>query len=209
MRVILVGPPASGKGTQAQVLCERLGVPQISTGDMLREAKAQGTALGHKAEAFMSVGRLVPDELVIGLIEERLRKDDCKSGFLLDGFPRTVAQAEALDVLMKALDIGLDRVVELDVPREMLVERAVFRRTDKKTGQIFHLKYNPPPPDAELVHRADDQEQTVKRRLDAYEEMTAALLPYYEVKGLLCRVDGVGKPSEITVRLFNVLGMNG
>jgi adenylate kinase len=176
---------------------------------MLREAKAQGTALGHKAEAFMSVGRLVPDELVIGLIEERLRKDDCKSGFLLDGFPRTVAQAEALDVLMKALDIGLDRVVELDVPREMLVERAVFRRTDKKTGQIFHLKYNPPPPDAELVHRADDQEQTVKRRLDAYEEMTAALLPYYEVKGLLCRVDGVGKPSEITVRLFNVLGMNG
>lgn len=209
MRAILIGPPASGKGTQAQVLREKFGVPQISTGDMLREAKAEGTELGQAAAAFMSAGRLVPDEVVIGLIDKRLRRDDCRDGFLLDGFPRTVPQAEALDELTKTLDIRLDHVVQLDVPREMLVERAVFRRTDKKTGQIFHLKYNPPPTDADLEHRADDQEETVKRRLDAYEEMTAALLPYYEAKGLLRRVDGVGKPSEITVRLFNVLGMNG
>jgi len=205
MRIILVGPPASGKGTQAKVLCERFGIPQISTGDMLREAKANGTKLGKEAAEYMSAGKLVPDSVVIGLIDERLRRDDTKTGFLLDGFPRTVPQADALAKLMADLGIELDAVVQIDVPREMLVERAVLRRTDKRTGQIYHLKYNPPPPDAVLEHRADDQEETVNKRLDQYESMTAALLPYYEGKGLLRRVDGVGKPAEISERILAIL----
>jgi adenylate kinase len=205
MRLILVGPPASGKGTQAKVLCEKWSIPQISTGDMLREAKAAGTDLGKKAAEFMSAGKLVPDDVVIGLINVRLRKADVANGFLLDGFPRTVPQANSLDKLMTDLGIKLDYVVQLDVARELLVERAVLRRTDKKTGAIYHLKYNPPPPDADLEHRADDQEQTVNKRLDAYEQMTAALLPYYEKKGLLRRVDGVGKPAEVTERMLAVL----
>lgn len=209
MRVILVGPPASGKGTQAKVLCEKWGVPQISTGDMLREAKAQGTELGKRAEEYMSSGRLVPDGVVIGLIEERLKAQDCKAGFLLDGFPRTVPQALALERVMGLHGMKLDHVVQLDVARDLLVERAVFRRTDKKTGQIYHLKYNPPPPDAELEHRVDDQEGTVTKRLDAYEQMTAALLPFYEERGLLRRVDGVGKPTEITERLLAALRKTG
>lgn len=206
MRIILVGPPASGKGTQAKVLCEKFGIPQISTGDMLREAKAKGTQLGKEAAEYMSAGKLVPDSVVIGLIDERLKLDDTKGGFLLDGFPRTVPQADALGTLMANKAITLDAVVQIDVAREMLVERAVLRRTDKRTGQIYHLKYNPPPPDVELEHRADDQEQTVNKRLDQYESMTAALLPYYEQKGLLRRVNGVGKPAEITERILAVLG---
>lgn len=205
MRIILVGPPASGKGTQAKVLCGRFGVPQVSTGDMLREAKAQGTELGQKAAQYMNAGQLVPDEVVIGLIEARLRKQDASAGFVLDGFPRTVPQAEALGELLERLGTELDHVVQIEVPRNLLVERAVLRRTDKRTGQIYHLKYNPPPPDAEVEHRADDREETVAARLDTYEKMTSALLPYYESKGLLRRIDGVGKPSEITERLLGVL----
>lgn len=205
MRMILVGAPASGKGTQAKVLCERFSVPQIATGDMLRAAKAARTELGLKAASYMDAGKLVPDEVVIGLIEQRLQAADAAGGFVLDGFPRTVPQAEALRELLERLGQRLDAVVQLEVPREMLVERAVLRRTDKRTGQIYHLKYNPPPPDAELEHRVDDREETVVARLDTYEKMTAALLPYYEGKGLLLRIDGVGTPSEITERLLRVL----
>ena len=206
MRIILVGPPASGKGTQAKVLCERFGIPQISTGDMLRDAKAQGTPLGMQAAEYMTAGKLVPDAVVIGLIADRLKLADTVKGFLLDGFPRTVPQADALAALMSSMEITLNCVVQIDVPREMLVERAVLRRTDKRTGQIYHLKYNPPPPDAELVHRVDDQEVTVNKRLDQYESMTSALLPYYDARGLLRRVDGVGKPAAITERILAVLG---
>lgn len=205
MRMILVGAPASGKGTQAKVLCERFSVPQIATGDMLRAAKAERTELGLKATSYMDAGELVPDEVVIGLIERRLQGADAANGFVLDGYPRTVAQAEALGELLERLGQRLDAVVQIEVPREMLVERAVQRRTDKRTGQIYHLKYNPPPPDAELEHRVDDREETVVARLETYEKMTAALLPYYEGKGLLLRIDGVGTPSEITERLLRVL----
>jgi len=203
--MILVGAPASGKGTQAKVLCERFSVPQIATGDMLREAKAERTELGLKAASYMDAGKLVPDEIVIGLIERRLQAAEAAGGFVLDGYPRTVPQAEALGELLERLGQRLDAVVQIEVPREMLVERAVQRRTDKRTGQIYHLKYNPPPPDAELEHRVDDREETVVARLDTYEKMTAALLPYYEGKGLLLRIDGVGTPSEITERLLRVL----
>lgn len=207
MRLVLVGPPASGKGTQAKVLVERLGVPQVSTGDMLRAARDAGTQLGREADEHMKAGRLVPDEVVIGLVRERLGQPDAQKGFILDGFPRTVPQAEALEQLLSGLGKPLDHVLQIDVARDLLVERATLRRVDVRTGQIYHLKYNPPPPDAELDHRADDREETVKARLDQYDAMTAALLPHYQEKGLLKRVEGVGKPSEVTSRLLEALGV--
>ena len=202
MRLVLVGPPASGKGTQADVLCQKYGIPKISTGDMLRAAKAAGTPLGKEAEKFMVAGKLVPDEVVIGLVDERLNGEDAKKGFVLDGFPRTVPQAEALGKLLGDRGTPLDQVLQIDVSRDLLVERATLRRIDKRSGQIYHLKYNPPPSEAELEHRADDREETVARRLDEYDAMTAALLPYYEKQGLLRRVNGVGKPQEVTERIL-------
>jgi adenylate kinase len=206
MRIVLVGPPASGKGTQAKILVEKLGVPQISTGDMLRAARAAGTELGQAAEEFMSKGKLVPDDVVIGLVRERLQLDDAKAGFILDGFPRTVPQADALDTLLNSLGSKIDHVVQIDVPRSLLVERATLRRTDVRTGQIYHLKYSLPPPGAVLEHRNDDQEEKVKTRLDDYEAMTAALLPHYAALGLLRRVDGTGTMGEVTARLMAIIG---
>jgi len=201
--LILLGAPASGKGTQAAVLTEHFGVPKVSTGDMLRAALKDGTPLGKEAAGYMNAGKLVPDSVVIGLVEERLQLADAKLGFILDGFPRTVPQADALEGLLKRLGTPLEFVIQIDVPRELLMERATLRRTDKRTGQIYHLKYSPPPPDAELEHRADDQEETVQKRLDAYDAQTAALLPHYEKLGLLRRVDGVGSPKEITTRMLS------
>ena len=205
MKLVLLGPPASGKGTQADVLCQRYLTPKISTGDMLRAAKAAGTPLGQEADAYMSAGKLVPDSVVIGLVDERIQQPDARAGFILDGFPRTVPQADSLGELLGKRGLELDAVVQIDVPRELLMERATLRRMDKRTGQIYHLKYNPPPPEAELVHRADDQETTVVKRLDEYDAMTAALLPYYQGRGILKRIDGVGTPSEVTVRLMQAL----
>jgi adenylate kinase len=205
VRLILLGAPASGKGTQAAVLCEKFGVPKISTGDMLRAALAAGTELGKEAERFMKEGKLVPDSVVIGLVKERVAQADAKNGFILDGFPRTVPQADALAALLSSLSAPLNKVVQIDVSRNLLEERATLRRTDIRTGHIYHLKYSPPPPDAELEHRADDQAETVKKRLDQYDAMTAALLPHYEELGLLRRVDGVGAPQEITNRILAAL----
>ena len=205
MRLILLGAPASGKGTQGAVLCEKFGVPKIATGDMLRAAVAAGTELGKKAAQIMQEGKLVPDEVVIGLVKERVSQADAKKGFILDGFPRTVPQADALDALLTSLGTPLEKVVQIDVSRDLLEERATLRRTDKRTGHIYHLKYSPPPLDAELEHRADDQPETVKKRLDQYDAMTAALLPHYEKLGLLRRVDGVGSPKEITDRILAAL----
>jgi len=205
MRLILLGAPASGKGTQAAVLCEKFGVPKISTGDMLRAAVAAGTELGKEADRIMRAGQLVPDSVVIGLVKERVSLPDCQKGFILDGFPRTVPQADALAALLESLGTPLDKVVQIDVSRDLLEERATLRRTDKRTGHIYHLKYSPPPSDAVLEHRADDQPETVKKRLDQYDAMTAALLPHYEKLGLLRRVDGVGSPTEITTRILAAL----
>jgi adenylate kinase len=205
MIAVLVGPPGSGKGTQAKVVCQLYGVPQISTGDMLRAAKKAGT-LDKKFLEIMDSGGLVPDEAVIELIDKRIDEPDAEPGFLLDGFPRTVPQAESLQKLLEKRGKRLDHVIQLDVARGLLMERLTGRRTDKRTGHIYHLVYSPPPPDAELEHRADDRPEAVGKRLDAYEAMTAALLPFYEGKGLLRRVDGVGKPEEVTARVLDALG---
>lgn len=207
--LILVGPPGSGKGTQASVLCERFGLAHLSTGDMLRAAKAAGS-LAPDLLAIMDSGGLLPDSAVVELIDARTKDADCASGFLLDGFPRTVPQAQALDEMLVARGLVLDAVVQLDVKRELLEERLVHRRTDKRSGQIYHLLYNPPPPELlqdpdGLDHRKDDQPDAVKTRLDAYDSMTAALLPYYEERGLLRRIDGVGKPNEVTGRILSAL----
>jgi adenylate kinase len=204
MRLIFLGPPASGKGTQSALLCEKLRIPAISTGEMLRAAKAEGRLPADLVQKMAS-GGLVPDETVIGLIDERTRGEDCAGGFLLDGFPRTRPQAEALDGMLASRGLGLDAAVLLEVPRELLIERAVLRRTDKRTGQIYHLKYKPPPSDADLEHRADDQEEVVKNRLDTYEKMTAELIPYYAGKNVLKRVDGVGSVDEVSSRVLDAL----
>ncbi|MBL8721408.1 MAG: adenylate kinase [Myxococcales bacterium] len=206
MRTILIGPPGAGKGTQAKIVCDQWHIPQISTGDMLRAHKAQGTTLGLEAAKFMSAGALVPDEVVIGMVEERLQQDDAKPGFLFDGFPRTVAQAEALDGLLGKLGQKLDAVVLIEVADDLLVERVCFRRTDKATGRIYHLKYSAPPPGVELVQRDDDKEDTVRARLVAYHGQTAPLIPYYEQRGLLRRVDGVGEMAKVTERVLKALG---
>ena len=205
MRLVLLGPPASGKGTQGDVVAAARGIPKISTGDMLRAARSAGTDLGRQAESYMEAGKLVPDDVVIGLVEERIQQPDAQNGFILDGFPRTEPQADALDQMLRKVQAPLTAVLQIDVPRSLLVERAVLRRIDKRTGQIYHLKYSPPPPDAELVHRADDQEATVHKRLDEYDRMTAALLPYYQTRGLLLRVDGVGSPEQVSERIADAL----
>jgi adenylate kinase len=204
MRLVFVGPPGAGKGTQAKLVIDRYRIPQISTGDMLRAKKA-ANALPADIAATMAAGGLVPDAYVIGLVDERTREADAQSGFLLDGFPRTGPQAEALDSMLASRSLKLDCVLALEVPKDLLMERAVLRRTDKRTGQIYHLKYKPPPPDAVLEHRADDQEEVVKNRLDTYERMTADLLPYYEKKGILKRVDGAKSVEEVTASVLGAL----
>ena len=204
MRLVFVGPPGAGKGTQAKVICQKYEIPQISTGDMLREGKAKGT-LDPELVKTMAAGGLVPDSAVIALIEERTQKDDAKNGFLLDGFPRTVPQAEALNKLLEGRGQKLNVVVALEVSKDLLMERACLRRTDRRTGQIYHLKYKPPPPDADLEHRADDQEPVVRNRIDTYEKMTADLLPFYEKAGLLERVVGVGDVEEVTRRVLGAI----
>jgi len=207
MRMILVGPPGAGKGTQASKLVERYNIPHISSGDMLRAAVKEGTALGVEADKFMKAGKLVPDEVVIGMILERIVKTDCGGGFMLDGFPRTHPQAEALDKAMHAAGVDLDAVVLIEVPDGLLEERAVGRRSDPQTGTIYHLKYNPPPAEivARLVHRADDTSEAVKMRTAKYHSETAPIIPFYLAKGILKRVDGVGDPDIITERIAAVL----
>jgi adenylate kinase len=201
MRIVFVGPPGSGKGTQAKRICETFGIPQVSTGDMLRAAKKNGQLPAALVQQ-MDSGGLVPDEVVIDLIRQRIEEPDAARGFLLDGFPRTVPQATALDSLLTGRGQSIQAVIALDVSKDLLVERAVLRRTDKRTGQIYHLKYNPPPPDADLEHRADDHEDKVRNRIDVYERMTAELLPFYAKTGLLERVEGVGDVAEVTARVL-------
>lgn len=205
MRLVFLGPPGAGKGTQAKIICEKWGIPQISTGDMLRAAKKEGK-LDPALVKAMGEGALVPDAVVIGLIDERTKGGDCQKGFLLDGFPRTVLQATALDVTLTSRNQPLDVALAIEVADELLVERAVLRRTDRRTGQIYHLKYNPAPPGADLEHRADDQEDVVRNRINVYRAMTAEVLPFYEKTGRLRKVDGVGDVAEVTKRVLAALG---
>ena len=208
MRMILVGPPGAGKGTQAARLVEKLRIPHISSGDMLRAAVKEGTALGVEADGYMKQGKLVPDEVVIGMILERIARPDCAAGFMLDGFPRTRPQAEALDAALGRAGVSLDAVLLIEVPDALLEERAVGRRSDPQTGAIYHLKYNPPPPEvvARLVHRKDDTIEAVTTRVQKYHSETAPIVPFYLTKGILKRVDGVGDPDVITQRITAVLG---
>jgi len=210
MRLILVGPPGAGKGTQAARLIERLGVPHLSTGDMLRLAVKQGSELGQKAESFMKSGGLVPDDLVIPIVVERIQQSDCASGFILDGFPRTRPQAEALDVALRAAQVALDAVAVIEVPDEFIVERITGRRQDPVTNTIYHTKFNPPPAEIadRIVQRSDDTEEACRARLKKYHGETAPTVPFYEAQGLLRRVDGVGDPQEITRRMFTALKLD-
>ena len=198
-KLIFLGKPGSGKGTIAQRITKDMGIIQISTGDMLRAAVEEGTELGKKAKEFMDKGALVSDDLVIGLLKERIEKDDCKNGFILDGFPRTIPQAEALD----KSDLKLDKVINFDVTDELVVHRITGRRTSKSTGTIYNIypdcAPNPPEghPEDDLDHRADDNEETVNKRLVQFREHTEPLIGFYREKGLLVNVDASKKLDEI------------
>ncbi|MFT6396303.1 MAG: adenylate kinase [Bradymonadia bacterium] len=201
--MILVGPPGAGKGTQAARLVNHYAIPHISTGDMLRAAVKEGTEMGKQADAYMKKGHLVPDDVVIGMVVERIAKSDAAKGFMLDGFPRTRPQAEALDVAMKKAEVSLDAVVLIEVADELIEERIVNRRSDPETGAIYHLLFNPPPADVadRVVQRKDDTAEACKARLEKYHSDTAPIVPFYGDKGILKRVDGVGTPDEVTVRM--------
>ena len=197
MYILLMGPPGAGKGTQAANLVKKYKIPHISTGDMFRAAVKEGTELGKKAKACMDAGKLVPDDITIGIVRERLAKPDCAKGFILDGFPRTVEQAQALDEILDSLSVRLTRVVDISVPKEALIERAVGRRVCRKCGTAFHVKFHPTKKDGicdecggETYQRADDSEETMQSRLSVYDEQTKPLIGYYRKTGVYRAIDG-------------------
>ncbi len=204
MRFIFLGPPGAGKGTQARTLAAEQGIPQIATGDMLREAVASGSRLGIEAKSYMDRGALVPDEVVIGLVAERLDRDDAKKGFILDGFPRTVAQAEALEQQLKKWELAVERVIFFEVSEGELLRRLTGRRVCRRCGATYHLAFSPPKNagrcdacEGELYQREDDAEATARRRLEVYVAQTTPLLEYYSSRGLLTRIAGEGAAEEI------------
>ncbi|WP_010167332.1 adenylate kinase [Candidatus Epulonipiscium viviparus] len=214
MRLILLGAPGAGKGTQAEMLTELFHIPIISTGNMFRAHLSQGTELGIKAKTYMDEGKLVPDELTIEIVKDRIVKDDCKNGIIFDGFPRTIAQAQALDDLLKELDITLDKVIDVEVPDEEIVTRMSGRTVCSGCGTPYHnqfkiekVKGSCDNCNSELVQRDDDKEETVKKRLKIYHEQTQPLIDYYNAQGKLVEIDGIGSVSSINLRVKKALGV--
>ncbi|RUM59484.1 MAG: adenylate kinase [Persephonella sp.] len=203
--IIFLGAPGAGKGTQAQRLSEEKGFIQVSTGDILRANVKNKTELGKKAKEYMEAGQLVPDELIISMIEDELRKLEGKD-IILDGFPRTVKQAEALEDLLKKLGRSLDYVILFDVSDEEVIKRITGRRIDPKTGKVYHMIYNPPPADVKVIQREDDKEEVVKKRLEVYHSQTAPLIDYYEKRGRLVRIDASTDPNKVYEELIKVIG---
>ena len=211
LNIILMGPPGAGKGTQAKILIKKYDIPHISTGDMFREAIKQGTPLGKLAASYINDGHLVPDDVTIGLVKERLSKDDCAKGYLLDGFPRTIVQAEALEKLTEEINRPIEYVINIDTPKEELVARICGRRVCKKCGAPYHIINVKPKVDGvcdicggELIQRPDDNEEALNTRLEAYTKQTKPLLDYYEKKGLLKTFSGKDR-DELTPQLFELL----
>jgi adenylate kinase len=212
MNLILLGPPGAGKGTQAQRIVDRYHIPQISTGDILRAAVKESTPLGMKGKGFMDQGQLVPDEIVIGIIEERLKAKDCDPGFILDGFPRTIPQAEALQPILTNIEKKIDHVINIEVDPEELLRRLTGRRTCKNCGAMFHLFFQPPKKEGicdrcggTLYQRADDKEETIRTRLKEYEKQTAPLIQYYQGKKTLRSIQGIGGPDQIFGQIIRLL----
>ncbi len=206
MRLILLGAPGAGKGTVAKMLTDIDGSVQISTGDILRAAVKEGTELGKEAQGYMERGELVPDALIMGIMEERLQQDDCQQGFLLDGFPRTIPQAEELEKLLERLDITLDGVVNLNVPREVILDRLTTRRTCEDCGAIYNVKSNPPKVEGvcdkcggKVVQRADETEEAISKRLDVFNEQTAPLVDFYRDKGMLWDINATSSQDVVNV----------
>ena len=209
MNVILLGAPGAGKGTQAQTITRVLRIPQVSTGDIIRAAIREQTALGLEFKAYADSGALVPDDLVNRLVDSRLAQCDCAGGFLLDGYPRTVAQAEWLDASLARAGRAIDCVISFDVDDAIILERITGRRTDPATGQIYHLVFDPPPVEImhRLIHRPDDTEAVLRHRLHEYHQKTAPIVPYYERRGLLRRVNGEGSVEVVRRRMLEALGI--
>ncbi|KXZ39002.1 Adenylate kinase [Alkalithermobacter thermoalcaliphilus JW-YL-7 = DSM 7308] len=213
MRLILLGPPGAGKGTQASGIVEKYKIPHISTGDIFRKNIKEGTELGKKAKEYMDKGLLVPDDLVVEIVKSRLTEEDCKSGFLLDGFPRTVVQAEALDQVLEQMNMSLDKVINIQVDMDILVKRAVGRRICKSCSATFHVEFNPPKLEGkcdvcggELYQRADDNEETVSKRIEVYLNETKPLTDYYSKKGILLNINGEQSIDKVFEDIVAALG---
>ncbi|EPH39842.1 adenylate kinase [Streptomyces aurantiacus] len=213
MRIVLVGPPGAGKGTQAAFLAKNLSIPHISTGDLFRANISQQTELGKLAKSYMDAGNLVPDEVTIGMAKDRMEKPDAENGFLLDGFPRNVSQAEALDEMLKSEGMKLDAVLDLEVPEDEVVKRIAGRRICRKdSSHVFHVTYSPPKADGvcdacggELYQREDDSEDTVRKRLEVYHTQTEPIIDYYKAQGLVVTISALGKVDEVTKRAMSAL----
>ncbi|MEU3605302.1 adenylate kinase [Streptomyces sp. NPDC035033] len=213
MRIVLVGPPGAGKGTQAAYLAQNLAIPHISTGDLFRANISQGTALGQEAQSYMKAGQLVPDSVTIGMAKDRMEQSDAEGGFLLDGFPRNVAQAEALDDILKEGGVQLDAVLDLEVPEDEVVKRIAGRRICRNdSAHVYHVTYNAPKTEGvcdvcggELYQREDDSEETVRRRLEVYHTETEPIIDYYRAQNLVVTISALGKVDEVTARAMDAL----
>ncbi|WP_026120330.1 adenylate kinase [Nocardiopsis potens] len=213
MRAVLVGPPGAGKGTQAQILASELSIPKVSTGDIFRANVSGGTELGKRAKSYMDRGDLVPDEVTNEMVRARLGEPDAREGFLLDGFPRNVAQAETLDGMLKEMGTGLDAVLELKVDEDEVVKRLSGRRSCRECGRVYHLDYDPPAKEGvcdacggELYQRDDDREDVIRHRLQVYREQTEPLVAFYEEQGVLVTIEAIGEVTEVTGRALSALG---